>query len=76
MVYELRLDELMDLYGDAAVPGSPINLWPTDTSWFVLTDWDLWGTKVSGSRELVAAVADDPAIETTSVPSAPPAASG
>jgi hypothetical protein len=76
VVYELRLEELMDLYGDAAVPGSPINLWPTDTSWFVLTDWDLWGTKVSGSRELVAAVADDPAIETTSVPSAPPAASG
>jgi hypothetical protein len=72
VVYELRLDEVMDLYDDAAVPGSPINLWPADASWFVLTDWDLWGTKVSGSRELIAAIAGDPAIETTSVPSAPP----
>jgi hypothetical protein len=42
----------------------------------VLMDWDLWGTKVSGSRELVAAIADDPGVETTSVPSAPPAPSG
>jgi hypothetical protein len=71
VVYELRLAEVMDLYGDASVPGSPINLWPTDSSWFVLTDWDLWGTKVSGARELVTAIGADPVVETTSVPSAP-----
>lgn len=67
-VYELRLEELMDLYDDASVPGSPSNLWPADRAWFVYTDWDLWGTKVSGSPALIAAIEADAAIETTSVP--------
>lgn len=71
VVYELRLDEVLDLYDDPAVPGSPMNLWPRDSTWLVYSDWDLWATKVSGSRELIAAVADDPAIETTSVPPPP-----
>jgi hypothetical protein len=31
---------------------TPSNLWPDDRSWFVFTDADLWGTKVSGSFEL------------------------
>ncbi len=33
--------------------GTPSNWWPLDRSWMVFTDWDLWGTKVSGPLELV-----------------------
>ena len=36
--------------------GTPSNLWPEDR-WFVYTGWDLWGTKVSGTSELIEAVA-------------------
>jgi hypothetical protein len=32
---------------------SPSNLWPEDGSWFVYTDADLSGTKVSGSADLI-----------------------
>jgi hypothetical protein len=32
---------------------SPTNLWPADRSWFIWTDYDLAGTKVSGSKPLV-----------------------
>ena len=43
---------------------SPSNVWPDDRSWFVYTDWDLWATKVSGSRQLTAAIAACPDLET------------
>jgi hypothetical protein len=42
---------------------SPTNLWPVDRSWFVWTDYDLEGTKVSGSRALVDSVDVAPTIE-------------
>lgn len=45
-------------------PFSPTNLWPTDRSWFIWTDWDLFGTKVSGSEQLVEAVKSHSALET------------
>lgn len=44
---------------------SPSNLWAADRSWFVWTDWDLSGTKVSGPRALIDAIREDPALETT-----------
>ena len=44
--------------------GTPSNFWPDDRSWFVYTDWDLWGTKVSGSSELIEAVAEHAGLET------------
>lgn len=43
---------------------SPSNLWPEDRSWFVLTDWDLMGTKISGSAELIARLEAEPGLET------------
>jgi hypothetical protein len=46
-------------------PSSPTNIWASDQSWFVLTDWDLQGTKVSGSRELIDAVRFNSSLETT-----------
>lgn len=36
--------------------GTPSNLWPLDRSWMMFTDWDLWGTKVNGPRELIDAI--------------------
>ena len=42
---------------------TPSNLWPTDKSWFVYTDWDLMATKVSGPAELVAAIEADDELE-------------
>jgi len=43
---------------------SPSNFWPADQSWFVYTDWDLQGTKVSGSAALIAALVEDLRLET------------
>lgn len=42
----------------------PNNIWPHDRSWFVYTDYDLPGTKVSGPDQLIASVAADGALET------------
>lgn len=47
---------------------SPTNLWPMDRSWFVSTDYDLEGTKVSGSKPLVEAIKSHPALETVDWP--------
>ena len=68
LVVRRRLRELADLYEWERVDGSPSNIWPDDKSWFVYTDWDLTATKVSGSRELVAAIERDDALETISYP--------
>ena len=45
-------------------PSSPSNLWSVDRTWFVWTDWDLQGTKVSGSAALIDALESDTALET------------
>ncbi|MBQ1037193.1 hypothetical protein [Micromonospora sp. C81] len=45
-------------------PFSPTNLWPTDRSWLIWTDYDLQGTRISGSRSLIEAVRSHPALET------------
>jgi hypothetical protein len=47
---------------------SPSNLWPEDRSWFVYTDWDLWGTKVSGPASLVERLENDPELEVVRLP--------
>jgi len=43
---------------------SPTNLWPADHSWFVCTDWDLSGTKVSGSEALIERIKLHPILDT------------
>jgi hypothetical protein len=54
------VDEFGGPYGS-----SPSNFWPADRAWFVWTDWDLEGTKVSGSRDVVSAVRTNDVLETS-----------
>lgn len=49
--------------GSDAMLATPSNIWPHDRSWFVYTDWDLWATRVSGSRWLTAEIAATPELE-------------
>ena len=52
--------------------GTPSNFWPEDRSWFVYTDWDLWATKVSGSKQLIEELRGAQGLETLDwKPSAP-----
>jgi hypothetical protein len=68
----LDVDALMFFAGDlqdvpelvAELGMTPSNLWPADKSWFLYTDWDLMASRVSGSRELIAAIEIDDELET------------
>ena len=66
--YTCELRELIDLYENDGVPGSPSNIWPSDQSWFVYANADLWGTKVSGREDLVGRLRDDRDLESVSLP--------
>jgi hypothetical protein len=68
LVITRRLADLPSLYDWEEVHGSPSNIWPQDRSWFIYTDWDLWGTRVSGTAEFVGSVAADRQLETISYP--------
>jgi hypothetical protein len=77
-VFEGRLADLellLTLPLDSSGPGqpkrfrsSPSNLWPADESWMVYTDWDLWGTKVTGPPELLARLEADVFLEIAWLP--------
>jgi hypothetical protein len=43
---------------------TPSNVWSLDRSWFIYTDHDLWGTKVSGPIDLIQALKADKGLET------------
>ena len=43
---------------------TPDNIWPADRSWLLWSDYDLWGTRLIGSTDLVAAVDADLELET------------
>jgi hypothetical protein len=62
VVYRCNLRELSLMY-ESEHDGSPTNIWPGDRSWFIYTDWDLWGTKVSGNQELARRVLADDQLE-------------
>ncbi|WP_374010552.1 hypothetical protein [Leifsonia sp. LS-T14] len=64
-MYRVRLrqiPELLDVNG-GRFRATPSNFWPVDRSWFVWTDWDLLGTKVSGAEELVLRLDAHPGLE-------------
>ncbi len=51
--------------------GTPSNMWPLNRAWMVYTDWDLWGTKVSGTVVLVEAIVNDDLLDTIDWPKRP-----
>jgi hypothetical protein len=63
-VDEGSVAELASLDDNGGQGGSPTNIWPADRSWFVDTDWDLTGTKVSGATVLMSLLDADSALET------------
>lgn len=63
-IHEGLVSDIFELVGEGVGQFSPSNFWPTDHSWFVFTDYDLCATRVSGSADLVAALEDDPILET------------
>jgi hypothetical protein len=67
VVYAGELGELAALYDHRDVEGSPSNIWPDDRSWMVYTDWDLWGTKVSGDPSLTESLLADSELEAVSL---------
>ena len=58
------LAELGSLYDDPTLRGSPSNIWPDDRAWLVYSHCDAWGTKVSGSEELIARLTGDVILDT------------
>ena len=63
-MYRGRIGGLSALLESDDVAGTPSNIWPTDRSWLVYTDYDLCGTKVSGSAYLIERLAGDLQLET------------
>jgi hypothetical protein len=66
VVYACQLGELQELCEehDSLTPN---NLWAADRSWFVYTDYDSCGTKVSGSGELIESIIRDPEVEAMNI---------
>ena len=62
------IGDLASLLESDDLDGTPSNIWPADRSWLVYTDFDLWGTKVSGSAHLVERLVADPELETMRLP--------
>jgi hypothetical protein len=62
-----NLRDVLHSFDDPNVLGTPSNFWPDDHSWFVYTDWDLSGTRVSGSKDLVARLRSSSELETVSL---------
>jgi len=62
------LTGIRELVDNDEYPSTPTNIWPAARSWLVYTDWDLSGTKVSGSTRLIEGVRDHPDLETVSWP--------
>ena len=63
LVYQGSIAEILPLYDEGELGGGPTNIWSSDRAWFVYTDWDLWGTKVSGSPELIRQLREDSELE-------------
>ena len=63
-LFRARLSELLAFYDDESETSvGPTNIWPDDRSWFIYSDYDLWGTKISGSDDLIGRLLIDSEIE-------------
>jgi len=66
VLYSGTLREIFDFVNDSdeVQPFSPSNIWPANRSWLTSTDWDLWGTQIGGTPELIAAIEANEHLET------------
>lgn len=71
LVYRGAVADILKLYDADDLSGGPTNIWAADRAWFVYTDWDLWGTKVSGPTKLIERLRNDPELETEDLTIAP-----
>ena len=64
-LWEGSLGQVVDLISDNGGPYdfSPTNLWAADHGWFILTDYDLESTKVSGDHSLIGDLVSSPVLE-------------
>ncbi|MET8038943.1 hypothetical protein [Streptomyces sp. NPDC005345] len=63
-----RLGDAASLFDNPDILYTPSNLWATDRSWIVCTDYDLWGSKVCGPRPMIGALLEDTEIEAIRLP--------
>ncbi|BCW33091.1 hypothetical protein NtRootD5_34220 [Arthrobacter sp. NtRootD5] len=66
-VYDTNLTKLPSLIREISEDRqvfTPANIWSSDRSWLVYTDYDLWATKVSSSSELINELRANPLLET------------
>lgn len=61
-------DPELEAAGFAQFAAAPSLVWPADRSWVVVSEVDWDSTVVGGSRELVAAICDDSAVEALPLP--------
>lgn len=64
-VFTLKLEELLPSMLQIGMPDvTPEFWWPEDRTWVVWTDWDLLGSKVFGTKDLIDAIRRHPDLET------------
>ncbi|WP_311214273.1 MULTISPECIES: hypothetical protein [unclassified Arthrobacter] len=64
-VFSFELDALLPALLEPTLPNpTPEFWWPEDRAWVVWTDWDLLGSKVFGSKELIESLRRHPDLET------------
>ena len=64
-VFSFKLGELLPTMLQPGLPDvTPEFWWPEDRTWVVWTDWDLLGSKVFGSKELIEELRRHPDLET------------
>ena len=62
-LYVGTLPDVLAFFDSDDVNASPEFWWPENREWCVCTDWDLSFTLIGGSRDLAAALSDDPFLE-------------
>jgi hypothetical protein len=63
LLYEARLEDVIQTYDLDEVYGSPTHWWPEDRGWVVCTDWDLTFTLIGGPPQLIEILIRDSDLE-------------
>ena len=67
LLYGGAVEQLADSFDDSSFDQSANLAWPEDRSWCLATEIDGECTLVSGSRELISAIRDEPSLEVRAV---------